>query len=171
MKIGLGLVALLMLAGNVQAEEYYRSIDGTGKVHYGDAPVTDAADFEKLKPLSEPVQSDSLPFELKRAKEKFPVTLYVAENCGEVCAQARDLLTKRGVPFTEINLVTVDEIEDFKKTSGSAHIPTMGIGSRWVEGFLQKQWSKELDSAGYPKTASYGVHRILKAPPVAEKKE
>jgi hypothetical protein len=31
----------------------------------------------------------------------------------------------------------------------------MLLGKTWVKGFLAEQWHKELDFAGYPKTAPY----------------
>ncbi len=161
-------VALLFLAGVAQAEEYYRSIDGVGKVHYGDKPLTDAADIAKLNSLPEPTLNEPLPFETRRAREKFPVTLYIAESCGEPCNLAHEYLNKRGIPYTEKILVTVDEIEAFKKASGNGHIPTLNIGNDWIEGFLEKQWNKELDTAGYPKIAPYGVRPALRATPATE---
>ncbi|TAJ83831.1 MAG: glutaredoxin family protein [Gallionellaceae bacterium] len=169
MKIGLGLTVLLLLAGNVQAEEYYRSIENTGKVHYGDKPLTNAADVEKLKPKSEPAPNDALPFETNRAKEKFPVTLYVADGCGDACALARDYLNKRGIPYTEINLVTVDEMDAFKKASGGDQIPVMTVGKdNWIKGYLESLWRQELDKAGYPKTAPYRPRPAIKPASAAE---
>ncbi|MDO8292170.1 MAG: hypothetical protein Q7T29_04830, partial [Gallionella sp.] len=45
--------------------------------------------------------AEDLPYETRRAQQNFPVTLYVAENCTEYCDQARELLIKRGIPFSE----------------------------------------------------------------------
>lgn len=156
-------IAVLMLASSVQAEEYYRSIDSGGKVHYGDKPLSDAADINKLKTSAEPESNEILPFETLRAKEKFPVTLYVAEGCGDGCEMARAYLEKRGIPFTEKMLTTADEVSAFKKASGVDQVPTMNIGKNWLIGFLESQWGKELDTAGYPKTASYGYRPSKKA--------
>lgn len=167
MKTPFGVFLIVLMVFSAQADEYYRSIDSKGHIHYGDQPLTNAAGIEKLKPKSEPTVSDTLPFETERAKEKFPVTLYVAESCGNACVLARELLLKRGIPHTEINLVTVDEIEKFKKESRSGNLPTVRIGDTWMEGYLEMQWQKELDAAGYPKTAPYGVRHLLKVKPAA----
>ncbi len=162
-------VALSLLAGGTQADEYYRSIDGAGKVHYGDKPLADAADIERLNSLSEPVPNDSLPFETRRAMEKFPVTLYGAESCGDVCKLARAYLNKRGIPYTEKNLVSVEEIDAFKKASGGDQIPAITIGKSWLVRFSESQWSVALDTAGYPQTAPYGFRPAVKlATPVTE---
>ena len=166
MKKYYGLMTLLLLAASVQADEYYRSIDAAGKVHYGDSPVPSALDVEALQPKSEPsANDDSLPFETRRANEKFPVTLYVAESCGDACSQARHLFSTRGITFSENTLGTVEEIEAFRKASGNGHIPTLNIGNNWMEGFLEKQWHKELDAAGYPRVAPFGIRPALKAKP------
>ena len=162
--------ALLLLAGGINADEYYRSIDAAGKVHYGDKPLPDAADIARLNSLSVPVPDESLPFETRRAREKFPVTLYVAEGCGEPCNLARDYLNKRGIPFAEKKLVTVEEIDAFKKASGGDQIPAVTIGKNWQVRFSESLWSNALDTAGYPQTAPYGFRPADKSTaPAAEK--
>lgn len=169
MKKYFGLIALLLLAHGVQAEEYYRSLDGSGKVHYGDEPLTDAADINKIKPLSQPEPGDTTPYEIRRAQEKFPVTLYVGEGCGKACTMAQDYLNKRGIPYTEKKPVTTEEVEAFKKASGGNQIPVMNIGTSWLKGFLESSWSAELDAAGYPQSAPYGYRPVRKSAPEAEK--
>lgn len=158
-----GFAVLLLLAGGVGAEEYYRSIDATGKVHYGDKPLPDAADIAILNSLPMPVPDESLPFETRRAREKFPVTLYVAEGCGEPCNLARDYLNKRGIPFTEKNLATIEEINAFKKASEGDQIPAATVGKNWLVRFSESLWSNALDAAGYPKTAPYGFRPVVKS--------
>jgi hypothetical protein len=164
------LITLLFLPACVQAEEYYRSIDNKGKVHYGDAPVKNAADFEKLKAMHVPDGNDALPFETRRANSKFPVTFYVADSCGEGCSQAREFLKNRGIPFTEKNVASAEDIASFKKASGGDHVPAMHIGTDWLSGFLLNKWTAALDAAGYPKTAPYSYHPAAKSAPVPEKK-
>lgn len=163
------LLVLLLLTTSVgAAEEYYRSLDGTGNVHYGDKPLPDAADYDKVKPLSEPVPDEYLPFATRRAKKKFPVLLYVADNCGKPCDEARTYLNKRGIPYTEKNLTTDDEVEAFKQASGGEMVPTMNINKDWHKGFLESQWGMALDTSGYPKVAPYGIRRPITSIP-AEK--
>jgi glutaredoxin len=161
------LITLLILASNVQAGALYRSIDENGNVQYSDKPVPNAADTERLNATFEPAQDDSLPFEARRANSKFPVTLYVADSCGSGCTQARDYLTKRGIPFTEKKLVTMEDIEAFKKDSGGNQIPVMHIGTNWLTGFMESSWRLVLDDAGYPKNAPYAP----KSTPPADKQK
>ena len=144
------LMSLLILA-NVQAGELYRSVDKEGKVHYSDSPLRDTEDVEQLKFAKEPARDESLPYETQRARQNFPVTLYSIPSCASACTQARDLLNKRGVPFTEKSLVTQEEIDAFRKDSGDSQVPAITIGKNWLKGFLAEQWNSELDIAGYPK--------------------
>jgi glutaredoxin len=117
--------------------------------------VPNAVDTEKLNSMFEPSQDDSLPFEVRRASSKFPVTLFVADSCGSVCSEAREYLKKRGIPFSEKKLITQQEIDAFKKASGGDQVPVMHIGNDWINGYLEVVWSQALDTAGYPKNAPY----------------
>ncbi|HXU93641.1 MAG TPA: glutaredoxin family protein [Gallionella sp.] len=155
-----GLMAVSLLA---QAGELYRWVDKAGKVHYGDEPPAQAPLVESLQFHDEAATGANLPYETRRARQDFPVTLYVGDGCGEFCDQARDLLTKRGVPFTEKKLVTQQEIDAFKAASGGDKVPALSVGKSFVSGFSASRWNNELDIAGYPKTAPY---RSLPAQPV-----
>ena len=145
------LLMSLLLLTNLQAAELYRSIDKDGKVHYGDSPLEGTEDVEKLKLGNEPKPDENLPYETQRAMQNFPVTLYTFPECGSACQQARELLSKRGVPFTERSLVEQDEISAFRREFGDSKMPAVSIGKTWVKGFLAERWNNELDFAGYPK--------------------
>lgn len=161
----LGCCAVMSLG--VQAGELYRWLDSKGKVHYGDepAPVTGAVLVEPLK-FKEGDSVTDLSYEMHRAQQNFPVTLYVAENCAELCDQARSLLNKRGIQFSEKMLRSNAELDAFRKLSGGESIPTLAVGKNLLQGFLAEQWNSELDIVGYPKIAPY---RALKAPAAGEK--
>jgi glutaredoxin len=144
------LLASLFAFAHVHAAELYRSIDKDGKVHYGDSPLEGSDDVEQLKLGNDPVPDENLPYETRRARQNFPVTLYTFPACGSACQQARDLLNKRGIPFAEKSLVTQEDIDAFHKDSGDSMLPSVTIGKTWLKGFLATQWTKELDFAGYP---------------------
>jgi len=148
------LLASLLVLANAHAAELYRSIDSSGNVHYSDRPLQGSEDVEQLKLGKGPQPDESLPYETQRAMQNFPVTLYTYPDCGSICQQGRDLLNKRGVPFTEKSLVKQEDIDAYRKDSGDANIPALTIGKTWVKGFLAERWNNELDYAGYPKTAS-----------------
>ncbi len=147
-----GLLAVMPFA---QAGELYRWVDKSGKVHYGDTPPSEAPLVESLEFRDEAAPDAGLPYETRRAQQHFPVTLYVAENCVEFCRQARELLTRRGIPFTERKLVSQEEIDAFKTASGGDSIPALAVGRTFVNGFEAGRWHSELDIAGYPKIAPY----------------
>ena len=150
------LACFICISLNAHAGELYRWLDSSGKVYYGDVLPAGALQVEVKKFPKDTSSNEYLPYETLRAQQNFPVTLYVSDNCGELCDQARTLLNKRGIPFSEKSLRTYKEIEAFKKLSGSdAFVPTLMVGKDSLKGFVESQWNKELDIAGYPKTASY----------------
>lgn len=149
------LIGLMVASSLAQAGELYRWIDEKGKVHYGDERPPVVADVEEKK-FSGPAEPDTgLPYETRRAQQNFPVTLYVADNCSDVCKQARELLTRRGIPFAEKKLVTQEEIDAFKAASGGDSVPALSVGKSYIHGFNDGRWHSELDIAGYPKLAPY----------------
>ncbi len=149
------LLCGFLLMGNAQAGELYRSIDSSGKVLYSDRPLYGAEDVEQLKLGSEPAPDESLSYETRKAQQNFPVTLYVFPTCVTPCQQARDFLNKRGVPFTEKNVEAQEDFDAFRKAAGGGEVPALAVGKTWLKGFLDEPWNKELDFAGYPKSAPY----------------
>jgi glutaredoxin len=148
------IVLAMLLAGNANAE-LYRSIDKDGKVHYSEVPLQGSEDVATVKVDKAPVPDESLPYETQRAKQNFPVTLYSFPDCGSACTMSRDFLNKRGIPFAEKSLVTKEDFDAFRKDSGDTQLPALSIGKNWLKGFLDEEWNKELDIAGYPKTSGY----------------
>ena len=160
------LFCLAILPFGAQAGQLYRWVDAQGKVHYGDIVPVDADQVETMK-FSDAVAPDEyLPYETRLAQQNFPVTLYVSENCTDPCEQARSLLAKRGIPFSEKLLRTKEEIDAFKARYGVESAPTLLIGRTFFKSFLADQWNNELDIAGYPKTAPYRAPKTP-APPAA----
>lgn len=148
------LTLCCILTGHAQAE-LYRSVDSQGKVHYSDRPLPGTDDVERLKPDVPPAPDDSLPYEAQRARNNFPVTLYVAPGCGAPCSEAQSFLSRRGIPYSEQNLDTAEEVEAYRQANGGLEIPALTVGTVRLKGFLESAWNKELDLAGYPKTAPY----------------
>ena len=147
---------LLWAVGSAQAGGWYRWLEKSGTVHYGDSPPPDAMRVEKQQTDSAPPADQAdMPYETRLAQQNFPVTLYVIEDCGEMCQQARTLLGKRGVPYMEISLKTQEELAAFKQASGSSSVPVLAVGKVRLKNFQAEKWQDELDSAGYPKVSSY----------------
>jgi len=147
---------LAIMPLGVQTSDLYRWVDKSGKMNYGDIPPADATDVERVKLSGEPTKNVDLPYETRRAQQNFPVTLYVSKVCGETCDQARSLLNKRGIPFSEKALETKQDVEAFKQLSGiGGVVPVLAVGKNFLRGFSESQWNSELDFAGYPKIAPY----------------
>ncbi|MDH4284114.1 MAG: glutaredoxin family protein [Gallionellaceae bacterium] len=159
------LLATLLAAAacSALAEDLYRWVDEQGKAHYGNTPPLEILHPQQIKFPDATLPDAELPYETRRAKEAFPVTLYVSDNCKGPCQRARDLLNSRGIPFTQKNMVTQEDLDIFRELSGGAFVPVLVVGNNLLKGFLAEQWNNELDIAGYPKTAPYGFRPI--APP------
>lgn len=165
----LAICLLAVACTNAQADSLFRWVDKDGKVHYGDRPAEDAIGAEQKKFGSAPAAGDDeLPYVVRKARQDFPVTLYSAASCGDICVQARSLLNKRGVPYVEKNLVSKEDAAAFKKLTGGNSVPALTVGKTLLSGFEAGQWNTELDIAGYPKTAPYGSRPV---PPAMAKPE
>ena len=163
----LGCLAILSLT--VQAADMYRWVDSRGIVHYSDLPSPDAEKINPGKFSGQVAPGEDLPYGTRIAQQNFPVTLYVGSGCGDACDQARSLLNKRGIPYAERTLRTLEEINAFKKLTGSEIVPTLAVGKSYLKGLQSEQWHGELDIAGYPKIAPYRAPNTEPAEPAAEK--
>ena len=137
------LLPLLALACTAAHADLYRWVDADGKVHYSDQlPPADVKQVEKKKdpatgarPSSGKPANGAAADALQQAVKNFPLTLYNSE-CGELCKAARDLLVKRGVPFTEKDATDSTVQAELKKVTGGAlEVPVLTIGSNVVRGF------------------------------------
>ncbi len=146
---------LLAAAFGVAAQTTYRWVDKDGKVHYSDkrpAP-SEAKTVEQKRASQLGVTVQELPYSVRQAVADFPVTLYTQSQCGDVCATARDHLTRRGIPFSEKNVTTEADLASLKASLGGAEValPVLQVGSRLLKGYLGGEWDNLLDAAGYPK--------------------
>ena len=149
------LMLCLALAGAAVQAETFRWTDGAGKTVISDTPPPGKAKGV-VKVGGKPEASDGMSFATKRAAEAFPVILYTSADCVSECKQARDLLSGRGVPFTEKMVQTPAEIEELKQLAGDLFVPTVKVGKQNFRGFEAGAYNNLLDLAGYPKTAPYG---------------
>ena len=151
---GLLLLAAWSLAAS--AQQVYRIVGPDGKVTFSDRPPEDPK--AKVAPAAVVGMGGTgsnvaaLPFELRNAASRYPVTLYTAANCAP-CANARSFLSNRGVPFTEKTVGSNEDIEALQRLSGSQSVPFATIGAQQLKGFSEVEWGQFLDAAGYPKTS------------------
>jgi glutaredoxin len=144
------LAPLLLLPVLAQAQ-MYRWVDDNGKVHYADrAPLSGAKNVQKQSMSVGQGSSAPLPYALQQAVRNFPVTLYTSEVCKEACVQARELLNKRGVPYSEVTVATEEDLAQLKKLSGGNVVPVMTVGREVYKGFESGAYKAALDNASYP---------------------
>lgn len=145
---------LVVVAGTAFAQ--YKSIGPDGRVVYSDQPpppsaktVQKPATVGNTASAAPTNASGGLPFALQQAVKNFPVTLYTTNEC-EACNQGRNMLIKRGVPFTEKTVRNQDDFKIFKDATGAAQVPVMVVGSGKQVGFEDGAWNGALNAAGYP---------------------
>lgn len=146
------LILIALLASLGAQAQVLRWTDKNGRVNYSDTPPSDA-DAQTRRLYDSRIESEKLPYETRKAAERFPITLYVDESCAEFCGPAREWLQKRKAPFNEKVLKTTEDGEALKQLTGKSKVlvPTLSIGSKIFEGFQASGWSSALDAAGYPK--------------------
>ncbi len=153
MRLSLLAIFLLACVTDTVDAQLYKWVDKDGKVTYSDVPPPkDAKDVRQKNYGDNVTPSDDLPYSVKDAVKRNPVTLF-ANACGEPCDKARALLGARGVPFTDRNPETDPGAMDaLKEAAGGLSVPTMTIGGRVIKGFADNEWHDALTSSGYPRT-------------------
>jgi glutaredoxin len=100
------------------------------------------------------------------AVRRNPVSIYTTSDCGDPCSSARDLLEKRGVPYTEHNpMGSKADLEQLKSLTGELFVPTLVVGSASLKGFDEGRWNSSLDSAGYLRTKLPSQGSMRRGPP------
>jgi glutaredoxin len=125
-----------------------------GRVHITDTlPPSSAKDVRRLKPAAGATAKPepTTPFVLQQAMKDYPVKLYTSPGCEEPCAQARDLLNRRGIPFQEVQVWEEESNQELKRVSGGNQVPAITVGATAFSGFERSAYDALLDSAGYPR--------------------
>jgi glutaredoxin len=151
-----GALAAVVAAGAVaQVAPVYRYTDKEGRVIYSDKePPPEATNVQTKRLGGNYIETDEMPLAARQAQERFPVTLFTFP-CGELCKNAEALLTRRGVPFTTVNVEDPKGAEQLKTLTGELNAPVLLVGDKLVsKGFNETRWNSMLDDAGYPKTAT-----------------
>ncbi len=151
------LVAAAVSCLGAQAQStLYRWVDKDGKVHFTDTPPPADAKSATQKRFGETAPDQALPYTTQTAMKRNPVMLWVVPNC-EPCAQGRELLADRGVPFSERDAQSnVETQRALKQLTGDLNVPVLEVGATRIRGFEAGQWNSALDAAGYPRERVYG---------------
>lgn len=149
------LSAAFLLGATGTAWAQYKIVGPDGRVTYTDRPPADGSmrvtEMGRRAPAAAPAAPGAgLPAELQRTATRFPVTLFTAENCPP-CDSGRDLLKQRGVPYTERQIISNDDVAALERTIGGRTVPSLTVGGQALRGFSSGDWTSYLDAAGYPR--------------------
>ncbi len=149
------LIALLLaglIATPALAARLYKWVDERGNVSYQDRPPPEGRGRVEEKNLRDGTGGDSGNPAAAEAAARAPVMLYMVPRCNP-CDAARLYLKKRGVPFTEINVSEKNPQaqEEMRKKVGQLSVPTITVGGKVMQGYVESLLAGELDQAGYPK--------------------
>ncbi len=147
----IALLAITMLtAGQIHAQQVYKSIDKQGRVTYSQVPPKPGSE-DKL--TGDSAANPTLPFAVQQVVNRYPVTLYTIAD-SPYSVNARLYLMQRGIPFTEKTVNTNEDMIEFKQRLSENIFPTLTIGSQQLKGFNDAEWSTYLNAAGYPQKSA-----------------
>lgn len=144
-------VLLAAMFTALPAHALYKVVGPDGKVTYTDRPAVSPDNKVQSVNSSGGVSNDvALPFELRQAAQRYPVTLYTTKDCPP-CDAGRQTLRQRGIPFAEKTIATKDDGDALQRITGGRDLPAMTVGSQVLRGYQRDDWSSYLDAAAYPK--------------------
>ncbi len=148
-------------------KKLYKWVDREGNVFYHDYPPPDEWKYKIEERL---IKGEKAPEKKPEENDKPlpPVVMYMIPKCLS-CDMARNYFQRRKVPFTEKNVEGNRLlIEELRKKTGTLSVPTILVGDKVMQGFLESLLAGELDTAGYPPEppAGAGSESKPEAPPV-----
>lgn len=143
------LVATLFAA--MPAHALYKVVGPDGKITYTDRPAVSPENKVQSVGSNGSVANDvALPYELRQAAQRYPVTLYSTKDCPP-CDAGRQALRQRGIPFAEKSISTKEDGDALQRITGSRDLPALTVGAQVLRGFQRDDWNSYLDAAAYPK--------------------
>ncbi len=148
----IAILATTLAIAPAHAVKLYKWVDERGNVSYQDRPPPEGIGKFEEKTLREGRGAVSGNPALAEAAARSPVTLYMVPECSP-CDMARAYLKQRGVPFSEINVShkNPQAQQEMVKKIGQLSVPTITVGSKVMQGYVESLLAGELDQAGYPK--------------------
>jgi glutaredoxin len=136
-----------------QGATLYKWVGKDGKVSYHDLPPPENAGY-RVEEKNLGGRERAATGESAAAAEKFPIVIYTTPKCAS-CDLARAYLEKRKAPYSEKNVESDPKLqEELKKKAGALSVPTIMVGSKVMNGYMESLLEGELDQAGYPKAGS-----------------
>ena len=150
--VNAGRLSALLLAAVVLAAhgQQYRWTDQRGRVQYSDTPPPPGASNVEKKNFKGNAVGTQPSYALGRAVREAPVKLYTHPICKEACQVARDVLHRRGVPFSEIVASDPAKADELKALSGGDAVPVLVVGYHVEKTVSAEAYNRALDVAGYP---------------------
>jgi glutaredoxin len=157
------LAALLLALPAMAAIAQYKVVQPDGSVTYTDRPPSDGT--ARVTPLGRNAPAAApdagLPFELRQAAQRYPVTLYTTSECAP-CDSGRRFLQQRGIPYSERRITTEDDTLALERIAGARTVPSLTVGQQALRGLSETDWAAYLDAAGYPRESK--LPRTWQAP-------
>lgn len=147
------LLCAATLAAALPATAQYKVVGPDGRITYTDRPPVDQP--VNITPVARGAAAaapsgPALPAELRPIVQRFPVVFYSAPDCGP-CDSARQLLRQRGIPHSERQVLTTDDLPALERVTGSRSLPALTVGGQSSAGYAEGAWQQLLDLAGYPR--------------------
>jgi glutaredoxin len=157
-------LVLVLITLPVAADQFYRWVDGQGRVNYSDQPPPSSmAKQATQKSYKGSVIEGGESYALRQARERFPVTLFATTDCGIPCEQAKGHLARRGIPYSSKDPSSDAEAQKaLAAAGGKFRVPTLLVGTDKLEGYEEGAWNASLDRAGYPKSPAPGAKAAAK---------
>lgn len=141
-------------------------VDANGRVHYTDRQPSPQAmgrgaspQTISARPSAPSVGDPTLPWALRSAAARYPVTLYTTAEC-EPCGSAREHLAQRGVPYTEKRVEDAADLRAFHALGfEKALFPSVSVGPEKLAGYESVGWDRALDATGYPRSSMLPARR------------
>jgi len=143
----IALAGLLMCSAAAFGQ--YKYVGPNGEVTYSDIPPPPTAKDVQVKSFGARIATADLPYDVRQAATKYPVTLYSGDSC-PACDQARTYLKSRGIPYLEKTITTPEDLDALKKVTKDTNLPLLTVGSQKMTGFTEGALGSLLDDAGYP---------------------
>src|SRR6185312_4591228 len=111
-----------------EAQTVYKWVDKDGKVHFGDQPPADRDATAQRIQGGGASSEEQMPYATQMAMKRSPVVIYTSGGCGDMCAKGKELLSKRGIPFTEKHPETnPDDAKALKDLVGALVVPVVSV--------------------------------------------